>query len=145
MIPCANCGHHFRAFLDKQYLPNVQDLATKLRMITSSRIELIKFFVEAHNNVTRHTNRTAKLWTVEDAEKYYKYGYRCVPDSIVPWETAALMRGKDGRCGNWVQPSDAQKPPYCKEWLYPSSGPNSEAGLMPTVPHETLKKWQNFP
>ncbi len=130
MIPCANCGFHFREFLTRQYPQDFlgqkdPDLEGTLTDITKSRDEMIRFFVEAHNNVTRHTDKTAKLWTPEEAKKYYEYGYRCVPKVIHPWETEALKRGRDGTCKTWVKKSDDKG--YCKAWEYPTSGPEAES------------------
>ena len=119
MLPCSDCGFHFKDYLDNEYLPEIESLENKLHIISSSRDELIKFFVEAHNNVTEHTNKTAKLWTVEEAKKYYPYGFRCVPNAIVPWETGSLKRVKGSKCVDWVHPPDEE--PYCKSWKNPQT------------------------
>jgi hypothetical protein len=61
MLPCKDCGKHFQEFLDGYLEKNPNAFA--------SRDELVKFFVEAHNNVNKWTNK--KLWSIPEAEQKY--------------------------------------------------------------------------
>lgn len=63
MIPCSQCGYHFQEFTEKYYKNNPT--------MCNSRQDLVKFFVEAHNNVSSFTSPERKPWTCEDAEKEY--------------------------------------------------------------------------
>ena len=79
MIPCGDCGLHFHNFIKNRNLE--EDTRTKTNFI--------KFFVEAHNNVTHHINTVKvngkllppkKLWTVEDAKNKYPCMDTCISD-----------------------------------------------------------------
>ena len=61
MLPCKDCGKHFQEYLDKYLAKNPYAFST--------RAELVKFFVDAHNNVNKWTNK--KLWTIPQAEQRY--------------------------------------------------------------------------
>ena len=61
MLPCKDCGKHFQEYLDKYLVKNPYAF--------TSRDELVKFFVDAHNNVNKWTNK--KLWTIPEAEQKY--------------------------------------------------------------------------
>ena len=109
MLPCSNCGYHLKHFIEKEYLPNSTN---KFAHITKTRETMMDFFVAAHNNVTEHTDPQKKPWTTKKANQYYKWGYRQVPKSIKPWETAALRRNKSKRCKQRVTSGKR----YCKLW-----------------------------
>ena len=73
MIPCGNCGYHFKKFIIEEYLPNLKnDIGRKYQEITKNKQNMIIFFVEAHNNVTKNTNKVGKLWRIEEAKEFYK-------------------------------------------------------------------------
>lgn len=116
LIPCANCGFHFQQFLHRDYLPQLNgNLTAKLKIITKSKDNLITFFVEAHNNVTKRTNKTARLWTPEEAKEYYNFGYRCVNPNIVPWEDAALKKARNSTCVEFIK-SEYDGTKQCKTY-----------------------------
>ena len=82
MIPCGDCGWHFYEFLKTRDLE--EDVRTK--------DNFIRFFVEAHNNVTNHVNKIKvdgklmppkKLWTVDEAKEKYSCLDACVKDTRV--------------------------------------------------------------
>ena len=82
MIPCGDCGFHLHQFIQTRNLD--EDIRTK--------DNFIRFFVEAHNNVTRHVNKIRvngqqlppkKLWTLEDAKKKYFCADTCIRDPRV--------------------------------------------------------------
>jgi len=114
LLPCSNCGYHLKTYIYKEYLPKLS-LKQKLHKITSSRDEFTKFFVHAHNNVTKHTNKSKKLWSVNKAKQYYKYGYRCVSSDIIPWETAAIPRSRK-IIGCKTRIYNKKGKSYCKTW-----------------------------
>jgi len=58
IIPCQHCGCHFLDFLEKNSLNNV----------VTNKKSLVKFFVDAHNNV--NYNNGKKQWSLEDAKIY---------------------------------------------------------------------------
>ena len=69
--------------------------------IQGQKTNLITFFVEAHNNVTKHVNKIKvngkllppkKLWTVEEARAKYFCMDTCVTD-IRKWENYRFMGG----------------------------------------------------
>lgn len=115
MIPCGNCGYHFKQFIEHDYMSEMNtNIDKKLRWITKNRKNFVTFFTKAHNNVTRHTNPSGKIWTYDETINYYSQGYTCVSQNITPWEEAALRKGKDMKCNTWIHPID--KKIYCKIW-----------------------------
>ena len=116
MIPCANCGYHFKEFLSHDYLPSLNNnLEKKFETITNSKTSLVTFFVEAHNNVTRQTNKNGKLWTTSEALEYYSEGYRHINPDIIPWEDQALKRARNSKCKEFIiTRKDGTK--QCKEY-----------------------------
>lgn len=115
MIPCGNCGFHFDQFIHYDYMPELNyNIDKKLREITKNKSTLVTFFTEAHNNVTKHTNPYAKLWTPKETLDYYSYGHTCVSPNITPWEEASLKKSKHMKCKTWVHPISKKK--YCKIW-----------------------------
>ena len=82
LLPCGECGRHFNEFIKKQNLE--ESIRTK--------DGLIKFFVDAHNNVTMHINALKKgppkkLWTVEEAKIKYSCDRACIHNKA-KWEDA---------------------------------------------------------
>ena len=58
MVPCQHCGCHFLDFLEAYNLNNV----------VTSKKTIVKFFVDAHNNVNKNNGKPE--WSVEDANIY---------------------------------------------------------------------------
>ena len=82
MIPCGDCGFHLHEFLKTRDLEHD----------TQTKENFIKFFVEAHNNVTSHVNKVKvdgkllppkKLWTVKEAKEKYSCIDTCIKDKRV--------------------------------------------------------------
>ena len=82
MIPCGDCGFHLHEFLKTR----------DLEKDTRTKENFIRFFVEAHNNVTQHVNKIKvdgklrppkKMWTYEEAEKKYSCMDTCIKDPRV--------------------------------------------------------------
>ena len=115
MLPGSNCGYHLKKFIEKEYLPK-KNLSKILSHITKTRATMMDFFVAAHNNVTEHTQPHKKPWTTKKANRYYKWGYRSVPKTLKPWETAALRRNRSKRCKIWIKTNNIHKKRYCKLW-----------------------------
>ncbi len=94
MLPCNDCGNHFREFLN---------LYTKLNPgvnICSGKNELVKFLVEAHNNVSKRTHPDRKLWTSEDAAKKYSTADVCFHSGV--WRGPGICRKVAGcRTDDW--------------------------------------------
>jgi hypothetical protein len=80
MIPCTHCGCHFLHYLKKQNLHNV----------CKNRHNITAFFVNAHNNVSKHTNPKNKPWTTEQALKTYKYENKCFHNKL--WKGCDLNK-----------------------------------------------------
>jgi len=103
MIPCGHCGFHLHQFIQTRNLD--EDIRTK--------DNFIRFFVEAHNNVTRHVNKIMvngkqlppkKLWTLEDAKKKYFCADTCVHDPRVwPAPSGGLWKHIQQHPENYVQ------------------------------------------
>ena len=91
------------------------NMPEKYNHITSSKDRLIEFFCHAHNNVTNYTNKSAKLWNHNESKEYYKYGYRCVPKEIIPWEGPALKKAENVKCKIYYNEETKQ----CKYWTTP--------------------------
>ena len=71
MLPCPHCGWHLRHFLqDYQGRP------------CDNKYELMKFFVEAHNNVNFHTNPSRAPWTVGEAQQLYQAENVCLRNAM---------------------------------------------------------------
>ena len=115
MLPCSNCGYHLKRFIEKEYAPK-KNISETLSHITKSRTAMMNFFVAAHNNVTKHTQPHKKSWTTKKADRYYKWGYRTIPKTLKPWETAALRRNKSKRCKIWIKTPNKRTKRYCKLW-----------------------------
>ena len=87
MIPCGDCGFHLHEFIKTR----------NLNEDTRTKTNFIRFFVDAHNNVTRHVNKIKvdgkllppkKLWTVEEAKKRYSCVDTCIKDPRV-WPSSS--------------------------------------------------------
>ena len=85
MIPCSQCGYHFQKFIE-EYLSNNP-------RAFHSQSELIQFFVEAHNNVSKYTNPNREPWTVQDAAKKYTAMNTCFHNS--GWGGPELCKSVD--------------------------------------------------
>ena len=70
MIPCQHCGRHFLAYLEDN----------NVNVAVTSKESLVRFFVNAHNNVNRHLGK--KEWDVEDAQ-IYEEQYFCNDDKPI--------------------------------------------------------------
>ncbi len=88
MLPCSHCGFHLQEFIN-DYISENPDFC-------SNQANLVKFFVEAHNNVSKHTNPEREPWTVEDANKKYNSQDACFHNMV--WGDQALCR--DISCEN---------------------------------------------
>lgn len=103
MIPCGNCGYHFKDYLENDYLPNLnKNIPLKLKIITSSKDNIIKFFIDAHNNVTKNTNKKGKIWTFDEVKDLYSEAYRCLPKDIKHWEDATIKKSRDSVCKTYI-------------------------------------------
>ena len=70
MLPCSQCGYHFQKFLD-EYIKRKGD-------IYHTRDTLVTFFVEAHNDVSKHTHPDQAPWTVSRAVQKYSSKDTCL-------------------------------------------------------------------
>eukprot|EP00941_MAST-03F_sp_MAST-3F-sp1_P005355 g5355.t1 len=68
MLPCGECGFHL--------LKELENYPTSLRRACSSRYNLAQFFVDAHNDVSRHLEKP--LWTTEKALEHYGTSDICI-------------------------------------------------------------------
>jgi len=66
MLPCSHCGYNFQTFLD-DYQPE----------ICTDKPALVQFLVDAHNNVSHHTNPQRAPWTVAQAHDTYSTEQAC--------------------------------------------------------------------
>lgn len=82
MIPCSHCGYHFKEFTEDYLQKNSDPCQTKTR--------LVKFFVDAHNNVSKHTNPQRIPWTVENAAENYSDENICFHNTT--WGKEELCR-----------------------------------------------------
>ena len=82
MLPCSHCGKHLQEFIN--------DYQQKQIPICDNQASLIKFFVEAHNNVSSHTNPDRKPWTVEEALQTYASKDVCFHNAT--WGDESLCR-----------------------------------------------------
>jgi hypothetical protein len=80
MIPCTHCGCHFTKYIKSNNLNNV----------CKTRKNIVSFFVNAHNNVSRHTNPKNKQWTTEQAIKKYSYENKCFHNKL--WKGCDLNK-----------------------------------------------------
>ena len=62
-LPCQHCGRHFRAFLRRQNVAGALD----------GRQSLVRFLVEAHNSVSRHTRPEQPPYSASCAARQYAY------------------------------------------------------------------------
>jgi hypothetical protein len=84
MIPCTHCGYHFLNYIKNYDLHNV----------CKNRYNITDFFVNAHNNVSKHTNPNNKLWTTKQALKKYKYENKCFHNKL--WKGYDLNKCERG-------------------------------------------------
>ena len=84
MLPCPNCGCSFLMYLEENNIDK----------ICSSRDNLVEFFVEVHNYVSKHLDPNKKIWTIQDAHKTYLNEYGCVGHKPV-WNGCKIHK-KDG-------------------------------------------------
>ena len=82
MLPCSQCGYHFKEFTE-DYLDKNPDPC-------QNQTSLVKFFVDAHNNVSKNTNPTRLPWTVTDATEKYKSENVCFHNTV--WGDEELCR-----------------------------------------------------
>ena len=93
MLPCGDCGMHLLEFLGTK----------DLNQVVRTKADLIKFFVEAQNNVTRHINQVHQkgrswparpLLTVAEAKAKYSCSKGCVRDPRI-WAGESLWHHLD--------------------------------------------------
>jgi hypothetical protein len=84
MIPCTHCGCHFSNFTKEH----------NLKHVSKNRYNITSFFVNAHNNVSKHTNPNNKPWTTEQAMKKYKYENKCFHSKL--WYDCDINKCKPG-------------------------------------------------
>ena len=74
MLPCGECGYNLKNFIKDRDLGN----------ICRSRAKIRRFFVESHNHINRHLNKSC--WTTEEAEEYYSKIPSCL-SNISKWSS----------------------------------------------------------
>jgi hypothetical protein len=84
MIPCTHCGCHFSNFIKENNLNNV----------SKNKNNIVSFFVNAHNNVSKHTNPKNKPWNTEQAIKKYKYENKCFHSKL--WYDCDINKCENG-------------------------------------------------
>ena len=91
MLPCTDCGFHLEEF--------IQSYRIMYPIIGTDREALVKFFVEAHNNVSEHTNPGRLPWTVQQAKATYSSENVCFHNRV--WGEKSLCR--DTSCDNSIR------------------------------------------
>jgi len=95
MLPCESCGFHFMSFLE--------NYEGGLELIVSCRPELVRFLVEAHNDVSARTRPEELPWTVHRAQEAYAAPVEvenCEPYPLDWFGRSGLVRSVESRgCG----------------------------------------------
>lgn len=76
MLPCSHCANDFLNFV----MRGAKGFYEPTRVVTSacqSREALVEFFLQAHNNVNRHTNPQRGSWSKEEARDRYSREFVC--------------------------------------------------------------------
>ena len=81
MIPCSHCGCDFLLYLE----------TLNLKKVCSSKQNLVKFMVDAHNRVSKHLDPKKKLWTVKEANKKYTKENVCIGHKPV-WKVCKMEK-----------------------------------------------------
>ena len=103
MLPCSTCGNDFLNF-QLRGAPGFFEPKPGESLVASAcagRDALFNFFVQAHNNVNRHTNPLRLSWTVQQAETRYAVEEVCFhnPVWVGPGGPAGLCRAAAGPPG----------------------------------------------
>lgn len=69
MLPCEECGRHFRAYLR----------SVDLRRAVKGRRNLVRLLVDAHNDVTSHTQPERAPFSIQDAARLYAHAECSLP------------------------------------------------------------------
>lgn len=86
MLPCSHCGCDLLMFIDEN----------NMKKVVNTKENFVRFFVEAHNRVSRHLNSNKKQWTVAEANKKYSKEYVCIGHKPV-WKECDLVKTKYNR------------------------------------------------
>ena len=62
LLPCIECGRHFRKYLDRN----------NCKRATQGKENLVSFLVAAHNKIKKFTGSKSAKWTTSDAKMRYK-------------------------------------------------------------------------
>jgi hypothetical protein len=77
MIPCPHCGYHlleFIVFNDKwsgQNMTKCRGVCTTVEQICGTKMDLVDFFVRAHNNVNANNYPCRRMWNASDVLQAY--------------------------------------------------------------------------
>ena len=81
MLPCSHCGCDFLLYLEEN----------NLKKMCSSKKNLVKFLVDAHNRVSNHLDPNKKQWTVEEANRVYSKERVCIAGKPI-WKVCKMEK-----------------------------------------------------